>query len=55
MSSNNWPYKIEFSAILTILGIILLFSGAVIVTLIAPGICGSYVDATDQPISSANV
>lgn len=52
MSSNQWPYKIELSAIVTILGIILLFSGAVIVTLFAP----SYIDPTwTQPTSQYQV
>lgn len=52
MSSNNWTYKVELSAIATILGIILLFSGAVIVTLIAPG----FVDPTwTQPTSRYQV
>ncbi len=52
MSSNHWAYKIELSAILTIIGIILLFSGAVGVTLIAP----SYIDPTwTQPTSQYQV
>ena len=52
MSSNKWPYKIEFSAVLTVFGIILLFSGAVIVTLIAP----AFVDPTwTQPTSQYQV
>ncbi len=41
-SPKNFFLRIEKSAIITVIGIILLFSGAVIVTLIAPG----YVDPT---------
>lgn len=41
-SKQNMFYKIEKSTLITYIGIILLFSGAVIVTLIAP----SYVDPT---------
>lgn len=36
MSQKNAFYKIEWSAIVTLIGIILLFSGSIIVTLIAP-------------------
>src|ERR1700730_13478724 len=39
---DNFFYNIEKSAIITFIGIVLLFSGAVIVTLIAP----SFVDPT---------
>lgn len=49
---KEFLHKIDTSAILTIIGVILLFSGAVIVTLIAP----SYVDPTwTQPTSSYQV
>jgi len=41
--------KVEFSALLTVIGVILLFSGAVIVTLIAP----RYIDPTWTSPSSA--
>lgn len=52
MSGHQWYYKIELSALVTVIGIILLFSGAVIVTLIAP----NYVDSTwTQPSSQYQV
>ncbi len=52
MSDKNFVDKIEWSAVLTVAGIILLFSSAVIVTLIAPG----YIDNTwVQPTSNFQV
>lgn len=49
---NNFFYKIEWSAVITVISIILLFSSAVIVTLIVPG----YMDSTwVQPTSSYQV
>ncbi|MCB1111589.1 MAG: cbb3-type cytochrome c oxidase subunit II [Chlamydiales bacterium] len=49
MSSDKLPYKIEWSAIATFIGIIILFSSAIIVTLIIP----AYVDPTWISPSSA--
>jgi cytochrome c oxidase cbb3-type subunit 2 len=50
--SKNFFYKVEKSALLTIIGVLFLFSGAVIVTLIAP----SLVDPTwTEPISKYQV
>ncbi len=46
---NNFFYKIEWSALATIIGIIILFSGSVIVILIAP----NYVEKTWTEPSSA--
>lgn len=52
MSNKNFFYNIEKSAILTFIGVICLFSGAVIVTLIAP----SLVDPTwTEPTSDYQV
>ena len=49
---QEFLHKLDKSALLTIIGVILLFSGAVLVTLIAP----SYVDPTwTQPTSSYQV
>jgi len=36
MSKNNLFYKIEWSAIITLIGILVLFSGSILVTLVAP-------------------
>lgn len=52
MSDNSFMHKVEKSAILTIIGIILLFSTAIIVVLIAP----TYVDPTwTQPTNPYQV
>jgi len=49
---KNWFYTLEWSAVITVMGIILLFSGAVLVTLIAP----NFVETTwTQPSSSYQV
>lgn len=49
MSEGPFPYKIEKSAVVTVLGIILLFSTAILVTLLAP----NYVDPSwHEPTSS---
>lgn len=36
MSNKNALYKVEWSAVLTIIGILILFSGSILVTLVAP-------------------
>lgn len=52
MSQNNFFYNIEKSAVITFIGIVLLFSGAVAITLIAPNM----VDPTwTQPTSRYQV
>ena len=49
---GNWFYTIEWSAVITVIGILLLFSGSIIVTLIAP----NFVEKTwIQPSSSYQV
>lgn len=49
MSGNGFMGKVEKSALMTVIGIIVLFSGAIVVTLVAP----SYVDPTWTTPSSS--